>query len=87
MQDERNEIRLSDPGIAQRAIVLQALRDDHDEWWSRAELERVLYDVEPLALSDALAALQSEGVVQVNGELVRATRCARHLDVLGMVSI
>ena len=72
---------------AERAIVLQVLRDDHDERWSRVELESEIYDVEPLTISDALEALRQEGVVHLLGELVWASRCARHLNVLGMVSI
>lgn len=36
---------VDDPEIAQRAVVLQVLRDDHDERWSRAELEAQAFDV------------------------------------------
>jgi hypothetical protein len=87
MRNERIGSRLRDEEIAERAIVLQVLRDDHAERWSRAELEREIYDVEPLALGDALERLREEGVVEVRGEDLWASRCARHLDAIGMVSI
>lgn len=77
----------SDPQIAERAIVLQLLRDDRDEQWSRAELEAELDNVEPLALSDAIAGLERHGVVVVQGEHVVASRCARQLDELGLIAI
>jgi hypothetical protein len=80
MQAKRN-----DPTMAQRAIVFQILRDDHDERWSRAELEREVSDVEPLVVNDALALLEGTGVV--DGEIVQASPCARHLDTLGLLSV
>ncbi len=72
---------------AERAIALHVLQDDHCEKWSRAELEAALSDVEAPTVAEALDVLREETVVQVEGELVRASRCARHLDYLGMVSI
>jgi hypothetical protein len=87
MPGERNGFGLEGDEIAERAIVLQVLRDDHDERWSRAELEREIYDIEPPALGDALERLRQEGVVHISGELVWASRCALRLDALGMVSI
>jgi hypothetical protein len=87
MRSERNGCELEDDEIAERAIVLQVLRDDHEARWSRAELEREIYDIEPMAIGDALERLRREGVVHLSGELVWASRCARHLDALGMVSI
>jgi hypothetical protein len=88
MQGERNwSLELKAEEIAQRAVMLQVLRDDRDERWSRAELEREIYDIEPLEISDALERLSREGVVHLFGELVLASRAARHLDALGMFSI
>ena len=77
----------SKSGIAERAIVLQLLRDDHRDCWSRAELERELSDIAPLDISDALARLQTEGVVVLEGEQVRASGCARYLDALEVICI
>ncbi len=87
MRSERNGCELKDDEIAERAIVLQVLRDDCDERWARAALEGEIYDIEPLAISEALERLREEGVVHLSGEQVWASRCARHLDALGMVSI
>jgi hypothetical protein len=87
MRSERSGYQLENGDVAERAIVLQVLRDDHPERWSRAELERELYDVEPLIIGGALERLREEGVVHLSGELVWASRCARHLDALGMISI
>ncbi len=70
--------------LAQRAIVLQILRDDHPARWTRAELERAL---RPGVVGDALAKLEAEEVAVVDGEQVRASRCARHLDALGLIVV
>jgi DNA-binding transcriptional ArsR family regulator len=78
---------MRDDEVAERAIILQVLRGDRDERWSRVELEGEIYDIEPLAISEALERLREEGLVHLAGELVWASRCARRLDALGMVSI
>jgi hypothetical protein len=76
-----------DPDISERAIVLQVLRDDNAERWTRAELEREIYDIDSETLTAAMERLRQEGVVHLSGDLVWASRCARRLDALGMVSI
>jgi hypothetical protein len=81
-RQRRSELR-----IAQRAIVLQVLRDDHPQRWPRAELESKVSDIEPLLITDAFAQLHAEGVVVVEGEQVQASRCARHLDTLGLIAV
>ncbi|HEY7961577.1 MAG TPA: hypothetical protein VID29_06620 [Solirubrobacteraceae bacterium] len=88
MQEKRRRPPwVDDPSIAERAIVLQVLRDDRDVRWSLAELVAESYDVVPLTLSRALEVLESHGVlVRCDDEYV-ASRCAQHLDALGMVSI
>lgn len=73
--------------MAQRAILLQLLRDDHAETWTRAELGREASDLAPQAVTDGLAVLEAEQVAVVSGEMVRASRCARHLDSLGLVTV
>ncbi len=78
---------ISDPDIAERAIILQILRNDHDERWSPAELQAESYDVAPTALADALDCLERHGVIGRCGEQYVASRCAFHMDALGMVSI
>jgi hypothetical protein len=77
----------TDPDGIERAILLQVLRDDHTERWSRAELETELHDIEPLAINDALERLKASAVVHLEGEQVCASRCMRHIGGLGMVSI
>jgi hypothetical protein len=67
----------------QRVVVLRVLRDDHPQWWTRAELER---DLGPTALTGAVAKLAADDVVQVDGERVRASRSARHLDALDLIA-
>ena len=78
MQSQRSQL-----ARVQRAVVLQVLREDHPQWWTRAELER---DLEPMALTGALAKLAADDVIQVDDERVRASRCARHLDALGLIA-
>lgn len=77
----------SEPRGIERAIVLQLLRDDHDERWSGAELEAEVNDVEPSVLSSAIAHLERQGVVVAHGEHVVASPCARRLDELGLVGV
>jgi DNA-binding HxlR family transcriptional regulator len=77
----------TDPDGIERAIVLQVLRDDHHERWTRKELKRELRDVRRRSIDKALGRLEEEGVVELDGEYVWPSRCAQHLDALGMVSI
>jgi hypothetical protein len=85
MPDERID-PLQEEG-AQHVIVLQMMREDHEPRWSRRELERELYDVDPEAIGVALERLWEQGVVQMEGDRVWASPCARHLDALGLIGI
>jgi DNA-binding HxlR family transcriptional regulator len=88
MRDKRSRPPwVNDPCIAERAIVLQVLRYDRDARWSLAELEVEAFDVVPAVLSAALADLERHGVVVRCDDGYVASRCAWHLDALGMVSI
>ena len=87
MQDQSKDSWASDPAIVERSVVLEVLREDHEPWWSRAELEREIYDVEPAAINAALERLREMGVIELDGERVRASPCARYLDDLGMICI
>jgi hypothetical protein len=69
----------------ERPVVLLILDDDHPEVWSQAEVMRALRDIDPLAIGDALAYLEAEGVVILNGGQVRPSRCVRCLDRLGLI--
>ncbi len=87
MQDQPSQVLGEcDPRI-ERAIILQLLRDDHGDRWSRAELEVEISNVEPLDISDALARLDQDGIVQISGESVSASRVVRRLDELGLIAI
>jgi DNA-binding IclR family transcriptional regulator len=70
----------------ERAIVLQALRDDRDERWALSELAAEL-DVEPTALGLALERLQAHGVVVTEGDAIVVAPAARRLDALGVIGI
>ena len=54
---------------------------------SRAELDVEISNVEPLDISDALARLDQDGIVQISGESVSASRAVRRLDELGLIAI
>jgi uncharacterized tellurite resistance protein B-like protein len=88
MRKKRNDPKwVDDPGVAERAIILQVLRDDHHERWTRKELKREIYDIKGRTINKALKRLQEEGVVDLDGEYVWSSRCAQYMDELGMVSI
>ncbi|HWX43989.1 MAG TPA: hypothetical protein VNY52_01550 [Solirubrobacteraceae bacterium] len=72
---------------AERAIVLQILREDHQERWSRAELAREISDFEAPMLERALGCLERDGVLHSEGEAVWAARAARRLDELELIGI
>jgi hypothetical protein len=72
----------------ERAIVLQLLRHDHDERWSRTELQAALDNIEPSALAQALERLERHGVALVpSGEAIVASPCARRLDELELIGL
>jgi DNA-binding HxlR family transcriptional regulator len=76
-----------DTRVAERAVILQLLSDEHDERWTLAELTRRITDVPARAIRSALTRLELEGVaVRLNGQVL-ASRCVRHLDALELVSI
>jgi DNA-binding HxlR family transcriptional regulator len=73
--------------IAQRAIVMQLLSDEHRGPWTRSELARAIPDIDPRAVGEALVQLAAEEVAILEGQRVRASRCAWRLDALEMVTI
>jgi hypothetical protein len=87
MQDQTKQILSDDDRRVERAIVSQTLRDDHDMHWSRTELEAELDHADPIAIGNALARLQEEGVVDLIDETVRASRAAKRLDELEMIAV
>lgn len=77
--------------IAERAIVLQVLRDDHAELWRLEELEQEVSDLSAESVRQAIRRLGGVGVgvgVLVLGEgECKASRATRRIDALGLVSI
>jgi hypothetical protein len=73
--------------MVERAIVLQVLREDHEERWCRTELGRELADFDRVALDEALVRLAADGVLHCSGEVVCVSRAARRLDELEMIGI
>lgn len=71
--------------VLEQVILLQILEEDGPQAWPRAELESKLRG-EPLAINDALEHLREEGAIELKGELVYASRCARYLDQLDLIA-
>ena len=87
MPEQGKQFILDDAERAQRAVVLQVLRDDHAERWSRTDLERELDDIPLLTLDRAVVSLAENEVVRVCGNTLCASRCSRRLDALGLISV
>ena len=88
MPAERSSHTPPDPDeIAQRAILLQLLRSDHDPMWSRPDLQAAIEDIPPADIDSALQYLHQQGLIHLSGGLVWASRAAKHLDNLGMIAI
>lgn len=87
MHDQTKQILSDSDRQVQRAIVVQTLRDDHDARWTRIELAAELEDADLLTIADALARLQSEGVVQLDGDEVMASAATRRLDALELIAL
>lgn len=90
-EEEQDERRMTEEELhaytAGRAIVLQVLRDDHEEWWTRAELLEEVDDIDPAIVNAELMRLADEGALLIDGERVKASPCARCMDALRLVAI
>ena len=86
MHEESKQVPPSDEGT-ERLVLLQLLRDDRPERWSRVDLLGELYDVDADAIEDAVLSLASVGVVVLDGKQVRASSCAWRIDALDLISI
>jgi hypothetical protein len=86
MHAQSRESRAGGGPRLERAIVLQLLRDDHDESWSREELLSELGG-DLAALEQALERLHDRGVLSLAGVDVSASDAARSLNELGLIGI
>jgi hypothetical protein len=68
-------------------LVMQLVFADRPEGRTRRELENLARDVDPEVIGDALRGLQAAGVVILDGERVRPSRCALRLDALGVICL
>jgi hypothetical protein len=87
MYAEPNKIRGDLERRAERAVVLQLLRDDHEQRWSRVELEDELAYIEAGVVDGAVMDLQGEGIVQLENGTVWASAAARRLDDLDLIGV
>jgi hypothetical protein len=72
-------------GLIQRAVILQTLCHDHADDWTQLELEQTL-DTTSEILIDALVDLETSNVIDCEDGLISASRCAKHLDALGLIT-
>jgi hypothetical protein len=87
MRLQPNKVRGDRDRCAERAVVLQVLRDDHGARWSRTELEDELADVEVSVIDGALASLCRDGVLHTADGVVWASDAARRLDELELIGV
>jgi predicted transcriptional regulator len=87
MQDQTKQISSDRDRLLERAIVLQIIRDDHNDDWTRTELTAELGDADPIAVRVALTRLEEEGVIEFAGETVRASRATVRLNELDVIAI
>jgi hypothetical protein len=87
MLGEPAQVEGREAWMVERAIVLQILRDDHEERWPRSELVRELRGFEPAIMERALARLEREGVLRLDGACVCSSRATRRLDELELIGI
>ena len=54
--------------VVERAIVLQILRDDHEERWSQKDLVQEISDFETTVIQEALECMERDGVLDREGD-------------------
>jgi hypothetical protein len=73
--------------MAERAIVLQVLRDDHPERWTLEELTQEIEDMPAEIVAEAVRRLADVGVMVLGEEECKASPAARRIDALELISI
>ncbi len=86
MHDASNQFADGEPAT-ESIIVLQLLRGDRPEWWSRADVLRELHDIDEDAIRGSLGHLARLGLLVLDGERVRVSDGLRHVDALGLICI
>jgi hypothetical protein len=77
----------SDEDLADRAVVLQLLRDDHGEQWTRDELQDALPHLHPASIVRALGRLEEAEVTHRSGPFHWLRFGPRHLARVGLISL
>ena len=76
MRRQRNKVRCEADRRAQRVVVLQLLREDHEDLWARSELEAEFGDIGTRFIARAIASLQEAGVIELEGDSLSASPAA-----------
>jgi hypothetical protein len=72
----------------ERIIVLQLLRKDRSEWWSRADVLRKLRDIDPDAVRGSLVHLERLRLLDRDGARFKASDGLRYIDdILDLIAI
>jgi hypothetical protein len=87
MRPQRNKVRCESDRRAQRVLILQLLRDDHDNLWTRSELDAELGDIGAQIIAHAVASLQEAGVVELDGGSLSASPAARRFQELLLIGV
>ncbi|HTD58296.1 MAG TPA: hypothetical protein VK672_05325 [Solirubrobacteraceae bacterium] len=88
MQAQPNKVRGEDErSRAERAVILQVLSDEHEQWWSRAELQDELVCIEAAVIDGVLTGLGEAGVVNVGDGRVSASDAVKRLDELDLICV
>jgi hypothetical protein len=86
MQDASKQFTDGEPAT-ERIIVLELLRKDHPEWWSRAEVLSRLDDIDEDAILGSLAHLERLGLLDRDGARFKASDRLRYIDSLELICI
>jgi hypothetical protein len=88
MQDESTRVLdAAERRRVQRLVVLQVLRDDHDERWSGCELADVLAEVEAEVLANAIDGLTRKGVLCAEGDALWASPALVRVSELELICV
>jgi hypothetical protein len=87
MRPQRNKLRCEADRRAQRVVVLQLLRDDHEDSWARSELDAEFGDIGAPAIACAIASLQEAGVIELVGDSLSASRASWRFQELLLIGV